>query len=189
MGFLLNGQPLAVGRPFTDADGTQYPSNWLRLASEDEKAAIGITWEADPALVDSRFYWDHDLPKSLEDQPVFDLEGEPVLDADGVQIINTGLKTEWVAQQKQIAGSLLANTDWYVIRKAEDPTAEIPAAVATYRAAVRITSGTREAEINACTTTEELVAPLTNPAEVYDEATDSMVANTEPFITPWPEQA
>jgi len=22
---------------------------------------------------------------------------------------------------------------------------------------------------------------------VYDEATDSMVANTEPFITPWPD--
>ena len=66
MGFLINGQPLAVGRPFTDADGTQYPSNWLRLASEDEKAAIGITWEADPAPVDNRFYWDHDLPSGLK---------------------------------------------------------------------------------------------------------------------------
>ena len=49
--------------------------------------------------------------------------------------------------------------------------------------------GTREGEINACTTTEELVALLTNQPEVYDEATDSMVANTEPFITPWPSQA
>ena len=188
MGFLLNGQPLAVGRPFTDADGTQYPSNWLRLASEDEKAAIGITWEADPAPVDTRFYWDHDLPKRLEDEPAVDEDDNPVLDADGVQIINKGLKTEWVAQQKQIAGSLLAPSDWYVTRKAEDPTAEIPAAVATYRAAVRATSGTREAEINACTTTEELAALLTNQPEVYDEATDSMVANTEPFITPWPEE-
>jgi hypothetical protein len=188
MGFLLNGQPLAVGRPFTDADGTQYPSNWLRLATEDEKAAIGITWEADPAPVDTRFYWSEGNPKRLEDEPAVDEDDNPVLDADGVQIINKGLKTEWVAQQKQIAGSLLASSDWYVTRKAEDPTAEIPAAVATYRAAVRTTSGTREAEINACTTTEELVALLTNPAEVYEEATDSMVANTEPFITPWPEQ-
>ena len=51
MGFLLNGQPLRVGRPFTDADGVQYPSNWLRLASEADKAAIGITWEPDPAPV------------------------------------------------------------------------------------------------------------------------------------------
>ena len=42
MAFLLNGQPLGVDRPFTDADGTQYPANWLRHASADEKAAIGI---------------------------------------------------------------------------------------------------------------------------------------------------
>lgn len=187
MGFLLNGQPLRVGRPFTDADGVQYPSNWLRLASEADKAAIGITWEPDPAPVDTRFYWDHDLPKRLEDEPAVDEDGDPVLDADGVQIINKGLKTEWVAQQKQIAGSLLAPTDWYVTRKAEDSTAEIPAAVATYRAAVRTASGTREAEINACTTTEELVALLTNSAQVMNDDGE-MVANTEPFITPFPEQ-
>ena len=187
MGFLLNGQPLRVGRPFTDADGTQYPSNWLRLASEDEKAAIGITWEADPAPVDTRFYWDHDLPKRLEDEPAVDEDDKPVLDADGVQIINKGLKTEWVAQQKQIAGSLLAPTDWYVTRKAENDTA-IPAAVATYRAAVRTTSGTREAEINACTTTEELAALVTAQPVVYVEATGAAEPNPEPFLTPWPEQ-
>ena len=187
MGFLLNGQPLRVGRPFTDADGVQYPSNWLRLAREADKAAIGITWEPDPAPVDTRFYWDHDLPKRLEDEPAVGENGDPVLDADGEQVINYGLKTEWTAKQKEIAGSLLASSDWYVTRKAETG-AEIPAAVATYRAAVRTTSGTREAEINACTTTEELAALLTNPAQVYDEATDSMVANTEPLITPFPEQ-
>jgi hypothetical protein len=185
MGFLLNGQPLAVGRPFTDADGTQYPSNWLRLASEDEKAAIGITWEADPAPVDTRFYWDHDLPKRLEDEPAVDEDGDPVLDADGVQIINKGLKIEWIAQQKQIAGSLLAQSDWYVTRKAENDTV-IPADVLAYRAAVRTASGTREAEINACTTTEELAALLTNPAQVMNDDGE-WVANTEPFITPFPE--
>jgi hypothetical protein len=187
MGFLLNGQPLAVGRPFTDADGTQYPSNWLRLASEDEKAAIGITWEADPAPVDTRFYWDHDLPKRLEDEPAVDEDGDPVLDADGVQIINKGLKTVWVAQQKQIAGSLLAASDWYVTRKAETGTA-IPADVLAYREAVRTTSGTREAEINACTTTEELAVLVTAQPVVYVEATGQEEPNPEPFITPWPEQ-
>jgi len=188
MGFLLNGQPLRVGRPFTDADGVQYPSNWLRLASEADKAAIGITWEADPAPVDTRFYWDHDLPKRLEDEPAVDEDGDPVLDADGVQIINKGLKTEWIAKQKEIAGSLLAPTDWYVTRKAEDPTAGIPAAVATYRAAVRTTSGTREAEINVCTTTEELAALVTAQPVVYVEATGAAEPNPEPFLTSWPEQ-
>jgi hypothetical protein len=107
MGFLLNGQPLRVGRPFTDADGVQYPSNWLRLASEADKAAIGITWEPDPAPVDTRFYWDHDLPKRLEDEPAVDENGDPVLDADGVQIINKGLKTEWIAKQKKSLAACL----------------------------------------------------------------------------------
>jgi hypothetical protein len=188
MGFLLNGQPLAVGRPFTDADGTQYPSNWLRLASEDEKAAIGITWEADPAPVDNRFYWSEGNPKRLEDEPAVDEDGDPVLDADGVQIINKGLKTEWVAKQKEIAGSLLAPTDWYVTRKAETGAA-IPADVLAYREAVRTTSGTRETEINACTTTEELAALVTAQPVVYVEATGKMEPNPEPFITPFPEQA
>jgi hypothetical protein len=56
-----------------------------------------------------------------------------------------------------------------------------------YREAVRTTSGTREAEINACTTTEELAALLTNSAQVMNDDGE-MVPNTEPFITPFPEQ-
>jgi hypothetical protein len=186
MAFVLDGKTLRVGAPFVGTDGTQYPANWLRLTTLAEKEAIGITEVPDPAPVDHRFYWDHDLPKRLEDEPAVDENGDPVLDADGVQIINYGLKTEWTAKQKEIAGTLLAPSDWYVTRKAETDVA-IPAAVATYRAAVRTTCGAREGEINACTTTEELVALLTNSAQVMNDDGE-MVANTEPFITPWPEQ-
>jgi len=188
MAYVLNGKKLRVGKAFVDpATSIQYPANWLRLASEADKAAIGVVWEVDPAPVDGRFYWSEGNPKRLEDENATDENGDPVLDADGNQVVNYGLKTQWTAQQKQIAGTLLAPTDWYVTRKAETDAA-IPAAVLAYRASVRTICGTREAEIAACTTTDELVALLTNPAQVYDEATDSMVANTEPFITPWPEQ-
>ena len=186
MGFLLNGQPLRVGRPFTDADGVQYPSNWLRLASEADKTAIGITWEPDPAPVDTRFYWDHDLPKRLEDEPAVDENGDPVLDADGVQIINKGLKTEWIAKQKEIAASLFAPTDWYIIRKA-DTGIDVPAAVKQYRDNVRITSGLREDQIDQVTTTEELAALVTNPAEIYFEDQNAHMPNPEPHLTPFPK--
>ena len=169
MAFLLNGQPLGVDRPFTDADGTQYPANWLRHASADDKAAIGITEVADPEPYDQRFYWGVDNPKALED------DGE-----------DKGLKSLWVAKQKEIAASMLARTDWYVTRKAEDSTAAIPTEVSTRRAAIRTTCGTRESEINACDTTDALAALLTNPAEVMDSE-GNMVANTDPFITQWPE--
>ena len=187
MAYVLNGKKLRVGKAFVDpATSIQYPANWLRLASEADKAAIGVIWEADPVPVDSRFYWSEGNPKRLEDENATDENGDAVLDADGNQVVNYGLKTEWVKKQKEIAGSLLAPSDWYVTRKAEDPTAEIPAAVATYRAAVRTTCGTREGEINACTTTDELVALLTNNATMRNEDGD-VVANTEPFITPFPE--
>lgn len=189
MAYVLNGtKRLRVGQPFVDpATSIQYPANWLRIASEADKAAIGIVWEVDPAPVDSRFYWSENNPKSLEDQNATDKNGDAVLDAEGNQVVNKGLKSNWVAEQKKIAGSLLAGSDWYVTRKSEDSTAEIPAAVATYRAAVRATCATREGEINACSTTEELVALLTNPAQMLNEDGE-MVTNTEPFITPWPEQ-
>ena len=187
MAYVLNGKKLRVGKAFVDpATSIQYPANWLRLASEDDKAAIGVVWEADPARVDGRFYWSEGNPKRLEDEPAVDENGDPVLDADGVQIINQGLKTTWTAQQKQIAGTLLASSDWYVTRQFET-SVEVPTAVSDYRAAVRTTCGTREGEINACTTTDELAALLTNPAQVMNDDGE-MVANTEPFITPWPEQ-
>ena len=67
MAFLLNGQPLGVDLPFTDADGIQYPANWMRHASADEKAAIGITEVADPERYDERCYWGVGNPKALED--------------------------------------------------------------------------------------------------------------------------
>ena len=49
--------------------------------------------------------------------------------------INTGLKTTMTAQVKNTANSMLAGTDWMVIRKAERDVA-IPSGTATYRAAV-----------------------------------------------------
>ena len=192
MGFLLNGQPISADRAFTDAQGTQYPRNWLRLASDDEKAAIGITWEDEPLPYNSQFYSGRDengelIPQRLDDEAVVDADGNAVLDDFGDPVFNYGLRREFLAQQKRIAAELLAATDWYVTRKAETDAA-IPADVLTYRAAVRTISGTRESEINACATVAELEALMTNPAKVYDEATDSMVASSEPFITPWPEQ-
>ena len=188
MPYFLNGKQLRVGKSFRGTDGTWYPNTFLRHATQDQKDAVGVTWEADPVPVDNRFYWDHDLPKRLEDENATDENGDPVLDEDGNQVVNKGLKTEWVAKQKEIAGSLLASTDWYVTRKAEDSTATIPDAVATYRAAVRTVSGTRESEINATTTTAGLKALVENQPKVWDETAQAMVDNTEPFLTPWPEQ-
>ena len=68
--FILNGNPLPVDTPF-EIDGTQYPSNWLRLTSIEEKNAVGITEVPDPESYDDRFYWGVDNPKDL------DMRGRP----------------------------------------------------------------------------------------------------------------
>ena len=165
--FLLNNQPLAVDTPFT-ANEIQYPANWLRLASAEEKEAIGITEVPDPVRADDRFYWNGDvsLPKALEDKEEVDQNGNPmfvkVYDPATESMVDTterlvtkGLKSNFIAQVKQTAGSILAQTDWMVIRKAERDVA-IPTATVAYRASVVAKADELEASITAVTTVEEL---------------------------------
>ena len=93
---------------------------------------------------DERFYWVTcdsysvgevyvtrnyvNTPKALEDvTETPEGQTEP--------ITTKGLKSQYIAQFKQTANSMLATTDWTVIRKAER-NVDIPADVATKRAAI-----------------------------------------------------
>ena len=155
MAFKLNGDPLAVDVAFSHND-IQYPANWLRLSTAEEKTAIGITEVEDPKVYDSRFYWGDGTAKTLTDKNEVDKNGDPVLDENGDQVVTLGVKSILKAQEKNIAGSLLAKYDWYVVRKAEKSTA-IPTAITTYRDGVRTACDTREKEIDACSDTSALV--------------------------------
>ena len=91
---------------------------------------------------DERFYWVTfdsysvgevyvtrnyvNTPKALEDVT------ETV---DGQTSTTQGLKSQYIAQFKQTANSMLSQTDWTVIRKAER-NVDIPADVAAKRAAI-----------------------------------------------------
>ena len=172
--YKLNGKPLTLDRPFT-VDGVQYPSNWLRMASEADKAALGITWEADPAPVDYRFYWSVGVAKALEDKEEVDEQGNPlfvkVLDnsdpANPVMVDSTerlvtkGLKSTWIAQVKDTAGKMLASTDWMVIRKAERDV-PIDADIAAKRAAILAEANRLEAAISACADVDALITVVSN---------------------------
>jgi len=174
MPYMLDGRKLRQGRSFTDKNGTQYPSNWLKLSSNEDKARVGITYKPDPAPFDSRYYYSAGNPRPVADG----------IDDDGNEY--TGLKTNFAKKQKTVAGQMLSNTDWYVTRKAETGV-DVPADVSTYRAAVRTVCNAREVEITSVTTTEELEALMKAPTQVYDQDTDTMVVNPKPYLTPWPE--
>ena len=72
-------------------------------------------------------------------------------------ITTKGLKSTFIAQNKASANSLLAATDWMVIRKAERDVA-IPSDVVTARAAIIADCTAKEAAIAAATTIEALIA-------------------------------
>lgn len=175
MPYMLDGRKLRQGRPFTDSNGIQYPGNWLELTTDEEKTAIGITWEPDPAPFDSRYYYAAGSPRPVADGT----------DADGNEY--TGLKTTLSAEQAKIANEMLSPTDWYAVRKAETSTA-IPDAIRTYRTAVRTACDARQAEIAAVTTTEELEALMKAPPQVLDADGETLIDNPDAHLTPWPEQ-
>ena len=156
MAFKLDGNPLAVDVAFKTSDGTQYPANWLRLSTADEKTAIGITEVVDDPVYDSRFYWGNGTAKALDDVNAKDEEGNLLKNPDGSQMVIKGVKSVLKAQEKATAGSLLAQYDWYVVRKAETSKA-IPTAIKTYRTAIRTACATRETEIDNCADTAALV--------------------------------
>ena len=127
---------------------------------------------------DDRYYWVTAnengsytaTPKALEDKEEVDQDGNPMYvkvlgEVDGKpamvdsteRLIAKGLKSNHIEQVKHNTNMTLAQTDWYVIRKAERNIA-IPADVATYRAAIVAWANTTEASITAVTTVEELKA-------------------------------
>ena len=168
MAFKLDGNPLAVDVAFSH-NNINYPANWLRLSTADEKTALGITEVADAATYDNRFYWGDGTAKTLTDTNEVDENGDPLLDSEGNQVITLGVKSVLKAQEKVTAGTLLAPYDWYVVRKAEKSTA-IPTAITTYRDGVRTACDTREKEIDACSDTAALVILYSNK----DDGTPNM---------------
>ena len=164
MGYKLNGSPLSLDVAFTDSEGTNYPSNWLRLSTATDRAAVptgGKTWETEPAWYDQEFYWGIDKPKRLNDVSAYgdyDAEGNGIGPVTGTEY---GLKTRWIQKQKRTANTLLAKTDWLVVRKAESGTA-IPTTQANYRTAIRTQCALREATINACSSVDALCATMRN---------------------------
>lgn len=157
MPYMLDGRRLRVGRPFKTTDGVSYSQLWATQLTAEEKTAIGITYEADPAPFDSTYYFSADNPRDVAE-----------------------LKTYFTQQQKNTAAAMLSETDWYVTRKSETDTA-IPEAVTTYRAAVRTACGAREAEIAAVDTTAALETLMKAPATLENGDANSAA------LTQWPE--
>jgi hypothetical protein len=91
----------------------------------------------------------------LEDEDAKDEDGNQLFEDDGVtKLINYGLKHNAIQKVKAQQAGYLAQTDWYIIRKADAGTA-IPSNIQTWRNAIRTdataieTAITNAADMNA----------------------------------------
>ena len=163
--FQLNGNPISIDSEQV-IGGIRYP----HLRDPALREQLGVTEVADPEQYDQRFYWGVGNPKLLNDREEVDqdgnpmyvkvlgvVNGEPAMVDSTERLVTKGLKSQWIAQVKDTAGSMLAQTDWYVWRKFER-NIDVPAAVATKRAAIVAECDRLEAAIAACTDVEALIA-------------------------------
>ena len=182
-------QVLQMDVPFSVGD-KHYSSNFLRTSSAQEKLEAGVWEIIEGTRPDDRFYWVSGpnyrvvevsstveasysgTAKELEDRQESDangnplyvkvlgtINGQPAMVDTTERLVTKGLKSQWISQVKQQAGSLLAATDWMVIRKVER-NVDIPASVATYRAAVVTECSRIEAQIAAATSIQALTGAL-----------------------------
>lgn len=153
--------PLDV--PFTVGTKT-YSGSFLRSSTPAEKLEAGV-WEIiHGARPDDKYYWVSGptyrvnetnstveatyagTAKLLDDREESDENGNPMfvqvyneqtkeMENTTERLVTKGLKSNETAAVKAAAGSLLALTDWMIIRKVER-NVDVPASVTAYRAAV-----------------------------------------------------
>ena len=166
-----SGRTIREHKAWTDDNGITHPRNW-HIWSPSDKASAGLTEITPDTPPDSRLYnWSMDgdgkitsTAKALADVGSGD---------DLVKGVKSSLKDEVKAQQ----GSLLAQTDWAVVRKSEKTTA-IPSAISTRRDAIRAKATAMEEAIDGAADTAAVAALFLS----WDED-----GNKSGILYDWPE--
>ena len=157
-----NGEVIKTAKEMVIND-VRYPKQIFKDA--DLLAELGITSYTPEAVADQRYYWNTtDNPKDV-----------------------TELKKNMVSKVKAQVGARLSQTDWMVIRATDGGTA-VPSDVATYRTAIRTEGNTKETEINALTTIDDVIAyenasytEVRKVKHTADDGTETYGPETESF--------
>jgi hypothetical protein len=133
------------GGPYTDEAGVQHPANIFSVWSAEELKAIGIY-----SVIEDHDSIDHKTESqsgkytyTINENNVTKTFSKKDKDIDAI-------KEEKINSVNRIQNSILNNTDWYYIRKADKGTA-IPTDIQNYRDAVRIASDKMVTDITAVT--------------------------------------
>ena len=160
----VGDQTIRPGQAWRDSDGTLQPKNW-QVWSADEKKTAGISASIMQPFPDQRLYWSShnddgtvaSTAKSLTDVNEVDKDGKAILDSDGNQVVTPGVKSSLKNEVKNQQASLLFQTDWAVVRKADKGTA-IPSNIQTWRDAIRTKATEMETAIDNAANTDAVEA-------------------------------
>ena len=138
-----DGQYIYAGNQFT-IDGVEYPSNWLNLSTEEQKAEIGLEEViATNQPASDVYYW-----VSTE------------LDKASLTYVNTPkdldtVESNSVSQINQTAYSILLPSDWMVVKSVETGT-QVPAEWNTWRESIRTTADTSRTAVASAVDVDEV---------------------------------
>jgi len=149
--FKVGDRQIHANRSWVASDGTRHPKTWARW-SDEEKAAAGISTVVLQSLPDDRLYASsHNADGSVSSSArTLDDVGEGMSKVPGV-------RSNLIAEVKQQQASLLAQTDWAIVRKADNNTA-IPAAIQSWRDAIRSKATEMETAIANAANTDAVAA-------------------------------
>jgi hypothetical protein len=175
-------------KAWTDDNGITHPKNWHIWSAADKEAA-GLVEIIPDSPPDSRLYnWSQNADgtisstaKPLEDVNEVDGNGDPLLDDDGVQVVRLGVKSALKAEVKAQQGSLLAQTDWAIVRKA-DTSISVPSNIQKWRDEIRLAAAAMEDQITQAATTDAIAA-LFVTYTVNDDGTTTKTG----VLFDWPE--
>jgi hypothetical protein len=154
---LPDGKTVSDDMAFT-WDGIQYPSNWIKLSTQEDRDRIGLEGPlAPPPWYDERFYWGYD-------------EDGKLIPKD-----HAGLVAMYCGYVRANANAILRDTDWTIIREADNGKPAEPA-LKQWREDIRLATGVKIDAIEATADTPELAAYITGteypvwPSDPYTPA-------------------
>lgn len=160
--FKAGSKTIKLGKSWISDEGIQHPSTWGLWSAEERKAA-GIEEIVLQDLPDKRLYTSFHNADGSVNSTALDLDDT----SESGVVVKIGVKSNLKTQVKSKQNSLLAATDWAIIRKSDKGTA-IPSNIQTWRDAIRAKATEMETKINAVKTTEAMEELLIKSNVLYE---------------------
>jgi hypothetical protein len=174
--FKAGSKTINLGQSWVSDEGIQHPSTWGLWSMEERKAA-GIEEIVLQPLPNQELYSSFHNADGSVNSTALDLDDT----SESGVVVKIGVKSNLKQQIKSTQKSLLAQTDWAIIRKSDKGTA-IPSNIQTWRDAIRTKATEMETAIDNAADTDAIEALF-----IKTIANDDGSFTTTGILYDWPE--